>query len=245
MILGAILLFPAFTLCGQRAERAPKHYVAIEIGVGHSFPAFDRQQTQWKGTFYPAGAVSVLFVNRLGPHWTTDFGFGLTGYALTNRGPFDKYVLDFASPHLQTGLAFSTAIQKGREGFLKMTTGLQLGYRGTFVDEFDAYRVTVEGNQALYYFLRPEIGMRGAFRKKIRGARSRLSYEFGTFYRHNFVDLGSARIEQPGFDVTLRPRGHLVGGYFKLLFPSGRQKIRLKEVDKPLPPVIYNPRFRD
>lgn len=242
IFLGLGCLLAAVSLQGQRVERVPKYAIGIEMDVGHSFPAFDREQDEWKATFYPAGALSVLLAHRLGKSWSADLGIGLTAYSLTNRGPVDRYTLDFVSPHLQSGISFSRPTQRGKESFVRLTTGFQLGYRGSFTDVFETYLVTIEGKRSLYYFVRPEIGIRRTFRKKLGGARHRMAYEFGTFFRYNWMDLGSARIQQPGSELLLQPRGNIVGGYYKILLPAGRRKVRIEPPEQPLPPVIYHPR---
>ncbi len=77
----------------------------------------------------------------------------------------------------------------------------------------------------------------------MNGPRYKMAYEFGTYFRYNLNTLGTAQIEEPDFNITLEPRGNIFGGYFKILFPAGRKRVRMKEVQTiELPPIIYNPR---
>lgn len=216
----------------QRTSTINKYSFGIEIDVGHSFPNFSEDQDRWRGMFYPAGALHVLLVNRLNQNWITDIGVGVTGYALTNRGRADKYVLDFASPHISTGISYNFQKATGKENFVKLTTGVQLGYRGAFIDEFETYKVTIQGKSKLYQFIKPEIGVRRYFRKGMKGSRYKMAYEFGTYFRYNLNTLGTAKIEEPDFAVTLEPRGNIIGGYFKILFPAGRRHIHRKTKPK-------------
>ncbi|MCB9340784.1 MAG: hypothetical protein H6577_21885 [Lewinellaceae bacterium] len=243
ILLTISILIPAI-LIGQKTTKINKYSIGLEINVGHSFPNFDKEQEQWKGTFYPAGGINVLFVNRINQKWITDLGVGITGYALTNQGSVDNYVLDFASPTISSGVSYNFLNRHGQENFIKLTSGFQLGYRGTFIDEFEDYTVRIEGNHKLYQFIRPEIGIRRYFKQRMKGSRYKMAYEFGTYFRYNLNILGTATIEENDFEVTLKPRGNIIGGYFKILFPAGKKRIRLKpQKEKELPPIIYNPRY--
>ena len=107
-------LIPAIVI-GQKTTKINKYSVGIEIDVGHSFPNFDKEQEQWKGTFYPAGGINVLFVNRINQKWITDLGVGITGYALTNQGSVDNYVLEFASPTISSGISYNFLNRHGQK----------------------------------------------------------------------------------------------------------------------------------
>lgn len=241
-----LLLFTivcTFTIFGQITNRINKYAVGIEVNAGHSFPGFDREQDQWRASFYPAGGITVLFANRINQHLTADLGLGVTGYALTNKGPIDKYTLDFTSPHFVFGVGYATQNRSHQEGFIKLTTGVQLGFQDEFIDVFENYTVTIKGNQAIYYFLRPEIGMRRYFKRKMKGSRFKVGYELGAFYRYNINDLGTARIVQSNFNVVIQPRGNIIGAYLKFLFPVGRKTIKIQQKIVQPRTIIYNPRY--
>ncbi len=243
ILLIVSILIPVIVI-GQKTNKINKYSVGIEIDIGHSFPNFDKEQERWKGTFYPAGGINVLFINRINQNWITDLGVGITGYALTNKGNVDNYVLDFASPTISSGISYNFPNRQGQENFLKLTSGFQLGYRGTFIDEFEDYTVRIEGKNKLYQFIRPEIGIRRYFKQKMKGTRYKMAYEFGTYFRYNLNTLGTATIEETDFEVTLKPSGNIIGVYFKVLFPAGKKRIRIKpQKEKELPPIIYNPRY--
>ena len=252
-----MVMMPNF-LIGQKSTEDNKYWVGIEMDIGHSFPNFDKDQSRWKGTFYPAGGLNLLFVNRLNQRWITDLGVGITGYALTNKGSVDNYVLDFASPQISSGLSYNFQNRKGQENFIKLAGGLQLGYQGKFIDEFETYKITIEGNNVLYQFIRPEIGIRRYFKQRMKGSRFKMAYEFGTFFRYNLNILGTVLIQENDFQVTLEPKGNIVGAYFKILLPAGKKRIEFKQqipADKKekrikqnqvkeLSPIIYKPRYR-
>jgi hypothetical protein len=243
----AIFLFVSILipiiLVGQRTTKINKYSVGIEIDLGHSFPNFDKEQDHWKGAFYPAGGINVVFVNRINKNWISDLGVGITGYSLTNKGSVDNYVLDFASPTISSGISYNFINRRGQENFIKLTSGFQMGYQGTFIDEFESYSVRIEGKHKLYQFIRPEIGIRRYFKQKIKGARYKMAYEFGAYFRYNFNYLGSATIREVDFETTIKPRGNIIGGYFKILFPVGKKRVRIKQESRDeTAPIIYSPR---
>lgn len=243
ILLAILILIPAI-LIGQKTTKINKYSIGIEIDIGHSFPNFDKVQERWKGSFYPAGGLNILFVNRINQKWITDLGVGITGYALTNKGSVDNYVLDFVSPTISTGISYNFLNRHGQENFVKLTSGFQLGYQGAFTDEFETYSFTIEGKNKLYQFIRPEIGIRRYFKHKMKRFRYKMAYEFGTFFRYNFNALGMATINEHDFEVTLKPRGNIIGGYFKVLFPVGTKRIGIQQNrEGKLPRIIYSPRF--
>ena len=117
-----------------------------------------------------------------------------------------------------------------------------MGYRGSFTDEFETYKVTVQGKNRFYPFIRPEIGMRRSFKKKMKGSPFKMAWETGAYFRLNLTSLGTAMIEETDFEVTLSPRGDIIGMYGRILFPAGRKSLKMKEKETARPPIIYNPR---
>ena len=244
-LLGALILLLLSTanIYSQNFTRVNKYAMGVELHMGSTFPNILEQQDQWKAKLHASGGFNLLFVNRLNANWSADIGIGLTSYFMNYRGPIDNYIFDFISPLALAGISYSIPTSKRQESFIKLTSGIQMGYQGEFIDEFDAYTVYVEGTNRWYYFLRPEIGMRRYFKKKMKGSRFKQNYEFGTFFRYNINDLGIARIEENNLNLTIQPKGNVIGGYIKFLIPAGNQGIKVKSLEEQLPPIIYSPRF--
>ena len=215
------------------------------MNAGHSFPDFPQDQDRWKGTFYPSFGLDVLFANHLSQNWMVDVGLGFTAYFLTNRGPVDKYILDFGSPHASTGISYIFGKRSSKRGVLKLSYGIQLGYKGEFIDEFETYTVTVQGEKRCYHYLKSELGIRQFLKKKRKGTKYKTAFEFGTYFRLNLNSLGTVVFAEPNFSVSSEPQGNLIGVYYKFLFPAGRKRIKVKseEVIEEIPPLIYNPRY--
>lgn len=223
MILTPVWLF------SQKHTKINKYTVGIEIDIGHSFPNFDKEQDRWKATFYPTYGFNLLFTNRINAAWSADLSIGLTGYVLINKGPVDSYILDFASPTLAPGITYNFPNRNRLESFIKLSGGLQMGYQGMFVDQFDSYGVFVESTNTFYSFIRPEIGIRKHAKRNMKGTRDKLAHEFGTFFRYNFSRMGKATFKEPDFEVTLEPSGNIIGAYFKILFPVSPTRVKIKQ----------------
>lgn len=236
-------LLPVLSV-GQKNPPVNKYTIGLAIEVGHSFPNFDREQERWEGTFYPTGGLQLMFQDRISERWAIDLGLGITGYALANKGSVDQYVLDFASPKMSSGISYHFRNRRGQEHVLQLLSGFQLSYQGTFEDEFDTYTVKIAGKHKFNPFIRPAIGVRKSFKRKMKGSRYPMAYEMGTFFRYNFRTLGTAQIIEQDFEVILEPRGNIIGGYFKILIPAGKKRLRIKKERAPRwSPIIYNPRF--
>ncbi|MBR9922064.1 MAG: hypothetical protein GYB31_14590 [Bacteroidetes bacterium] len=239
-----LILFPLLACC-QNRHNSNKYSIGIRVDAGHSFPNFSNTSSDWKGTFYPAGGINLMLVRRFNQNWTAGLGAGVAGYALTNRGPIDKYILDFASPTLTTEIGYIFMTTHNREGFLRLSGGIQLAYQKVFEDQFETYTVSIEGENLLLYFIQPELGIRRYFKQKMKVSRFKTAYEFGVFFRYNFNRLGTATISSSDYEVVLTPSGNIMGAYFKILFPIGNKRFEAKpKKEKPLPPIIYNPRFK-
>lgn len=239
------IVFPIL-LTGQSKSKINKYFIGMEIGLGHAFTSLDKEQDRWQKKYNPSGTLNVLFVNRFNQHLMADLGIGFTAYGLIYRGRVDKYVIDFASPHISTGIGYNIQNRKANEKFFKLSTGLQLGYKGTFVDEFETYKVSIQGENRFYYFLKPELGFRIYSKKKMKGSRYKTALDIGTYFRYNFNTLGSAKIEESNFELNFEPRGNILGVYIKYLFPHGKKGIKVKKQrEKALTPIIYNPRYID
>jgi hypothetical protein len=233
-----------FTLNAQKNSQNNKYAIGLEVSLGHSFPNFTNDQDLWSAGLYPSGSLTASLMRRFNQHWSSSLGLGLTAYFLTNHGPVDKYILDFASPHFTSSFAYTFRNTKGQENFLRLTNGLQLGYQGTLVDQFEAYTVVIEGQDLFYYFLRPEIGIRRYFKQKMKGSRFQMAYEVAAFFNYHINPLGTVQIYETDQIISLEPRGSVMGVYVKFLFPSGRERIRkLKTKPTPKPPTIYHPRM--
>lgn len=239
------LLLPIIA-SGQKTSKINKYAIGMEINFGHSLLTFDKTQDRWKGKYNPAAGITALLTNRLNQNLIADIGIGFTAYGLILRGRIDKYVIDFASPHLSAGISYNLQNRKGNENFLKFGAGIQLGKKRTLVEDFDTYTIIINGEKNYYPFIRPEIGFRRYLKKRMDGSRDKIAYEFGAFFRYNFETLGAVIIEEVDFETMLEPRGNILGVYFKILIPNGRKRIKIKpKAEKKLPPIIYNPRYLD
>jgi hypothetical protein len=221
-----LMFFLSAQAHGQRITRISKYSIGIDLDAGQSFPNYSMEQSRWKGSFYPAGALTVSVRNRINAHWQSDLGIGMTGYALFNKGPYDSYVLDLASPHVVSGMQYIKSGANGVENYVRFASGMQLGYKGRFTEKFQNYEVKVEGNDPLYFFIRPEIGIRDQFRKKLNGIQ--MGYELGAFFRKNMNPLGSAEFSDQEGSVVAQPEGDIFGMYFHVLFAVGGKKVKIR-----------------
>lgn len=222
IFLGTQLLF------AQKSKRVSKNHFGFELSLGTTFPHFDLEQDQWKALYYSGNSFTFLWSNRLNRHWIADFGIGVSTYLMFNQGPVDLYILDFISPHFMTGISYNQTINRNKESFYKISFGSQLGYRGELTQTFKTYKVEIESKNQFYFFVRPEVGIRNKFKKKIKNSPFQLSYELGTFFRLNFNRLGKATFTQDDLKFSIRPKGDVIGIYFKLLIPAGKRKVKLK-----------------
>ena len=230
------------SLCAQKKNTNNQYAFAMELGLGTSFPNISPENDLWSAGLYASGIFAVSLTKRFNQRWSGDFGLGFTSYFLTNRGPVDKYILDFASPHTSAGLTYTYWNRKGQESFIRLRGGLQMAYRGTLVDEFETYTVVINGDELFYYFVQPEIGIRRYFKRKMKGSRFKIAYEIAAFYNHRFNSLGTADILDVTQTIRLEPQGSILGASVRILFPQGNKKIRVKKRKSPRPPIIYHPR---
>lgn len=241
VLLGFFLLFfNAQNLFAQKTKRINKWSVGLAIDVGHTFPHFDRPQNRWKAPRYPTGSMTGIVANRLTQKWIVEAGIGGTLYWMVHKGPVDKYILDYASPHFISGISYNMLTKKRQEQFFKLSGGMQVGYQGEFVDEFETYTILVEGQNRILKFIRPEIGIRRFSTKRAKGTRDKIAFEYSLFFRYNFDKLGLVKIEEEDFEVYLNPRGNIVGASFRLVFPTGSKRMKVKDLR--VEPVIYHPR---
>lgn len=120
--------------------------------------------------------------------------------------------------------------------------GAQLGYTKTLVEEFETYQVEISGSRPFYYFARAEWGVRWPWHKRHRRGLPKPYNECGVFYRYNFNALGTARFTGSDYVLDMQPSGNILGGYFRVVLPAGRKKVKLPD---PPPPadIIYHPRM--
>lgn len=236
------LLFTTCLLTAQKKGRNNRYAVGMEISLGQSFPNFITEQNSWKAGLYSSGNMSVSLSRRFNQRWSAETGIGLTAYFLSNRGPVDRYILDFASPHTYGGIAYTRWNLKGQESFFRLRGGLQLGYRGMIVDEFETYTVIIRGDELFYYSLQPEIGIRRYLKQNWKGTRFKVAYELAAFYKHHLNTLGTVDIYQVDQTISLMPRGSVLGAAIRFSFPVGTEKIKIQKKTIPKPAVIYHPR---
>ncbi len=212
----------------------PKNEFQLEIGVGHSFPSFEEKQDVWKGTFYPAGHLSVGVGHSFSPQFQVFMAYGISGYALVNKSEFGRYVLDFASPMVLLGVRYYQQHTKRRGYFYRLSGGAQLGYRGTYAEQFQTYSVFSESSDNFYSFVRPEIGMRFTAKNKLQGHKYKYSFEVATFFRYNFNRLGTATFQSRNSVAIANPKGDVIGLVFRYVIPYGTKRIKQKSTsDEP------------
>ena len=233
--IALICLMAAVASYAQMTGRVHQYSIGLQVDAGQSFPSFTVKQSRWKAGFYGTGAASVLLHRRLRQHWEVHGGVGITAYTLSNRGPRDAYVLDFASPHAVAGIQYLFNGKRGI-GFVGISSGAQLGYGREFTEHFEGYRVHVQGNGPIIAFVRPSLGMRKRFKSKHHGRY--YYYELGGFFRHNFQRLGTATFVELDYTIVANPRGNMIGLYAQLLIPTGRKKVKLSSKAKPAPRPI-------
>lgn len=236
------LLFLSHFLAAQKTGRNNRYALGMEIGLGTSFPNFTTDQDSWSAGLYSSGNMTVSLARRFNQRWSAEAGLGMTAYILSNRGPVDNYILDFASPHLCGGLVYNFWNRKNQENFVRLRGGLQLAYQGMIVDEFESYTVIIKGEELFYYFVQPEIGIRRYSKQKMKGSKFKIAYELAAFYNHRFNPLGTVDIYQIDQTISLIPRGSVIGASIRFLFPTGIEKIKTKQKKVPTPTTIYHPR---
>ena len=240
ILLLFIIPFTYQKLYAQKTKRITKWSIGFAIDAGHSFPHFDRAQTRWKAPRYPTGSMTGFIANRITQKWIVEAGIGGTLYWMVHKGPIDKYILDYASPHFISGISYNMLTKKRQEQFFKLSGGMQIGYQGEFIDEFESYTILVEGQNRILKFIRPEFGIRRFSTKKAKGTRNNIAFECSVFFRYNFDKLGLVKILEEDFEVNLNPRGNIVGASFRIVMPTGRKRLKMKQL--PLEPIIYHPR---
>lgn len=227
-----VLLLPFFIFSQTRTHR---FNIGIDVSAGHSFPDYD-QNSRWKGSFYPTGALSVLIQNRMGNHFQTELGIGVSAYALVNKGPYDKYVFDFMVPQFFTGIQYIRNKGKNRESFIRMNTGIQPAYHGVSVETFSQYQVLIQNERSLNFFLQPAIGFKNRFKERLKGHRHFLAYEAGAFFRYNFYRLGTALFIEENYITQTSPGGNSIGIYFRVLIPTGHKRLTVETDTDPKGP---------
>ena len=170
-------------------------------------------------------------------------GLGLTGFWMENRGPYDNYILDFASPALTAGLQYLWRNHFDKESFVRLGGGMQVGYDEAFVESFEGYEVQISSDQPVYYFVRPEIGFRKITKFKTKTSRYPVQYEMGSYICHYFNGLGEVVFVEDDFVAPSRPRGFTLGVFFRVLLPYGNETAKVDAVENYFPAIIYNPRL--
>ncbi|MEL7220742.1 MAG: hypothetical protein AAGJ93_05445 [Bacteroidota bacterium] len=239
-----LLLGGTSNIAAQRNAKLTKYQVAAIIEFGSAFPNYEpANQLRWQPGVYAAGAITLEGIQRLNLHWQLIAGLGLSPYLLNNNGPDDNYSLDFISPHFRLGAGYlSSKKQRGHHYLMQLMMGAQLGYTKTLVEEFETYQVEITGGKPFYYFTRAEWGVRWPWQKRYQRGLPKPFNEVGIFYRYNFNGLGTARFTGSDYILDMKPSGNILGGYFRVVLPAGRKKVKLPD---PLPPaaIIYHPRM--
>ncbi len=221
-----IFLALLLTLSGI-SQSNHQNYWSISVLPGHSAPNFSHTNHPWKGRFYPTGELLINFEHRLNHQLSLENGIGIAAYALVNRGPQDRYTLDFAAPHAYTGVKFRTDHSLNKwTPVIHTHLGCQMGYKGIIHENFQTYSVSIKGNPVIPY-LRLKTGLQS---KPIRIQRKAfLELSFGTFFRYNFIPLGAVHLSGSDYDVDLIPSGNTIGVYFDIAFAMGNKKLPKNE----------------
>lgn len=243
-ILILFLFFSINTLIGQNSSiKVSKFNIGIETHIGVTFPNFITQQQRWKARIYSGWGVTLSALARFNQHWSGDIGVGLYGYNMINKSSFDRYNLDFFSPHLIMSLYYNKLIRKNTEMFFGLSIGGQKGYDDFFIDQFDDYQVIAESKNLYYYFSRISLGKRKILKKRSKRIPP-LTLEYGSFFKYNFNSLGTATfLHNDNYSEVVKPKGHVLGVYLKFLIPSSTTTVKLKNKKLRKPPIIYNPRL--
>ncbi len=195
----------------------------------------------------PVFTLNIIGNHRINNRLDVDYGVGGTFYYLINRGPVDKYILDFATPHLVAGLGYNFHQTRNQELFVKLLSIVQRGYNGTFTDEFEEYRVDISSLAKYHYAIGFRAGWKTYFKKKAKQKSQLSASECGMNLRFPFKNLGDVVFTGDNYQTTISPDGDIAGVYYKLYFAAGNKKVKVKsrkeEEEILLPPVIYNPRF--
>ena len=215
----------------------------MTANIGQVIPGYTTEQDRWKAGIHLSGAFNIGAEMRMNEHWSMGVGLGLTGFWLDNRGPFDNYILDFASPALTTGLQYLWRNHTERESFVRLGMGIQLGYQESFVEEYDGYEVFISSDQPVYYFIKPEIGFRKTASQKTKVSRYPVQYEVGSYLHYYFNSLGDVVFVESNFIALTKQRGFNLGIFCRLLIPYGDENVKMTAAEMANPPVIYNPRF--
>lgn len=237
------LLIFASMLSAQRMRKTNKFALSASANIGQVIPNFTTGQDRWKAGLHLSWGFTLGAEMRLHEHWSAGMGAGLTGFWMDNRGPYDHYVLDFVSPHLSAGLEYLWRDPSGRESFVRLNGGMQVGYERTFVEEFEDYDVVISSDDPLYFFVRPEVGFRKTTDWKSKTSRYPISFEVGSYVRHYFNGLGQAVFVEDDFVTPSEPRGFTLGIFCRLLLPYGNASAKVQAPENFYPPIIYNPRM--
>lgn len=235
------LLFITTNSSAQKTRKTARFHMGIEGHIGPTFPNYITAKEKWKPTVYVAWGAALSVLMRFNKNWSGDISVGIENYTMVNRMPNDRYNLGFFSPTLMAGLQTATPISKKAEIFYGNSLGIQIGYNDLQVEDFEEYSVITSSDDAYYYFVRPQLGIRKEIGKKRK--KYPMSYELGTYFRYNFNGLGSAAFVHDDYVEILKPKGHSAGIFFKILFPSSTTKIKLDTKEIKLPKAIFNPRF--
>ncbi|MCI5058696.1 MAG: hypothetical protein MRY83_21470 [Flavobacteriales bacterium] len=199
----------------------------IEMTGGHSFPDFD-EQSRWSGSFYPTGGVSLFLINRNNKWLQSEIGLGLIGYALSNKGPYDSYYLNFTVPHLNLGFKYFNNPNDDRASFVGATIGSQLLFKGSLSEQYEHYNVLINNNRAITYFIKPNVGYRSTLKLKKNGMKKMINYELDVFFRCNLTKLGTVTFVENNSITITKPNGNIIGFDFRLIFPYGKKRIRTR-----------------
>jgi len=246
-LLIIFFLIGSSEIFAQKSRKVNKNYFSIDLAASGTFSDFDNRQTRWEPKLFPAFTLNLAGNHRLNNRLDLEFGFGGTFYYLIHRGGAERYLLDFAAPHLAAGIGYNFYQTNNKELFVKLRGIIQKGFNGTFRDEFETYTVDISSPANFHYYLGARFGWRTYLKRKAKKKTNLSATEFGANFRYAFKDLGEVVFTENGFQTITSPDGDFAGLYIKMFFAVGSKKVSRKtnnkEEEKIPPPVIYNPRF--
>ncbi len=246
ILIVCLSLFWISSIHAQKRMSVPKYTFEAVLAKGVTFPTIASSQTDWQAKWHSAFVFDLGTSTRITRRLSWGLNLGFTAFFMEYRGKNEDYLLDFGSLTAQTNLAFHIPLKNAKEGVFRTHLGAQMGYNDIWTEQLNTFYVEASSTNNTYFFTRVDLGKRNFFKTKFKGIKTILSYEWGIFGRYNFNGLGTALFIETDQTTIIKPRGHIVGLYFKFSSPIGNKISRVPTKsgrEKPFPPIIYNPRW--
>lgn len=226
----------------QQKRKVNRFACSLSVHTGQVIPGFTTDQDRWKAGLHFGWGFQVAAEMRVKEHWSVGGGLGLNGFWLNNKGPFDHYIIDFASPTAAAGVQYLWRTDVNKESYIRLNGGIQMGYNDTITEIYEGYTVQISSQYPVFYFARPEVGFRKTTRLKTKSSRFPLQYEWGAYWLYYFNGLGDVLFVEANHQTSARPRGLSLGIFFRMLIPYGNEHTYIKAPAYFYPSVIYHPR---